>query len=87
MRDIEKGVLLAEFFNADTSKAKKQIMELRRDLDKLLSFDGNLKELKLDKDLHNAAVAAKDLQTKLELATSVDTGKLDLSTLSKSLKK
>lgn len=74
-------------FNADTSKAKKQIMELRRDLDKLLSFDGNLKELKLDKDLHNAAVAAKDLQTKLELATSVDTGKLDLSTLSKSLKK
>lgn len=71
---------------ADTSKAKTEIQNLQKELNKLTSFNGGLKGLNYDKSLYNATAAVKEFQIHLQQATNVDTGKLDLSILSKSLK-
>ena len=70
-------------FTADTSKAKAQIRDLQAELTKLstASTIGNFNNA----DMEKAIFAAKSLQTHLNNAVNVDTGKLDLSRFSKSL--
>ena len=71
-------------FSADTSKAKAQIRDLQTELSKLASAStiGTFNNA----DMEQAIAAAKSLQTHLTNAVNVNTGRLDLSRFSKSLK-
>ena len=74
-------------FNADTGKAKTQIMELQSLLNKI-AYSGTTSNAigGLQKDLHSASEAAKELQFHLNNAFNTSTGNFDLSMLDKSLK-
>lgn len=74
-------------FNADTGKAKMQIMELQSLLSKI-AYQGVTTSStdKLSADLHQASEAAKELQFHLNNAFNATTGNFDLSLLDKSLK-
>lgn len=73
-------------FTADISKAKQQLQDLRKQLDKMLSNTASLKQLGITKQIEEAKIAAASLKTQLEGAINVDTGKLDLGKFSQSLK-
>ena len=73
-------------FNADTGKAKTQIMELQSLLSKIAYTGTTSGTDKLQTDLHAASAAAKELQFHLNNAFNVKTGQFDLSALDKSLK-
>lgn len=74
-------------FNADTSAAKKQIEDLSKSLDKLISPNQKGYELPLTKELVEAQSKVIELKTHLESAMNTNTGKLDLSKFNDSLKK
>ena len=73
-------------FTADTSQVKKQIQELRQSLQDIAKLPGKASSLFDDTDIKNASQAALELQQHLNAAVNVNTGKLDLSRLSTSLK-
>ena len=73
-------------FNADTGKAKTQIMELQSLLSKIAYTGATSGTDKLQTDLHAASEAAKELQFHLNNAFNASTGNFDLSMLDKSLK-
>ena len=67
-------------FEADTSRAKQQIMDLQKSLDNLLS--GSIKEGALngfDTDIAKAQQSILKLKTVLNNSLNMDTGRLDLS--------
>lgn len=77
-------------FNADTGKAKTQIMELQSLLNKI-AYSGTTSSAtggtdKLQTDLRAASEAAKELQFHLNNAFNASTGNFDLSMLDRSLK-
>lgn len=74
-------------FTADTKAAKAQLQSLKSDL-QALSSGANL-DVRADtmsKQLSEASQAARELKAHLEAATNVQTGNLDFTKLSKSLK-
>lgn len=73
-------------FTADTSQAKKSLQELQKSLQDIAKLPGKASSLFDDTDLKNASKAAIELQQHLNAAVNVNTGKLDLSRLSTSLK-
>ena len=73
-------------FQADTSKAKQQIAELSKALQDIVKLPGKSDALFDDRQLNAAAKAAQELQHHLQAAVDVNTGKLDLSRFSTSIK-
>lgn len=74
-------------FTADTSAAKRQIAELQSQLQNIAKMPGTGDLAILDDaTIKNASSAALELQKHLSAAVNVNTGKLDLSRLSTSLK-
>ena len=73
-------------FTADTNKAKAQLKELQQSLQDIAKLPGKASSLFDDTDIKNASKAALELQQHLNAAVNVNTGKLDLSRLSTSLK-
>lgn len=71
---------------ADTSKAKAQLQDLQKTLQSVAKLPGKSSSLFDDTEIKAASKAALELQQHLEKATNVNTGKLDLSRLSSSLK-
>lgn len=76
-------------FTADTSQAKAQIQDLQSQLTKLVTLNkpNNNNGFMMTSELKEAAKAAQDLKNKIQAATDVNTGKLNLDTLSQSLSK
>ena len=70
--------------NADTSKAKKQIADLFKSLDKVQKF--SLDNFDITPDLVNASRAAEELATHLRAATNVNTGQLNLAKFNQSIR-
>lgn len=73
-------------FGADVSKAKAQIAELEKALQSVAKLPGKSTSLFDDKSIKDASQAALELQEHLQRAVNVNTGKLDLSRLSLSIK-
>ena len=73
-------------FTADTEKAKAQIAELYRTLNQVAATSGSSPNLFNTAQLKEGVNAAKELQKHLQSAVDVNTGKLNLSALSASLK-
>ena len=74
-------------FNADTGKARAQIMDLQKSLDQLISSTiKNNNQLGIDKEIKQAIDDATKLKVALQAATDADTGKLNLAKFSESLK-
>ena len=73
-------------FNADTEQAKKKIQELQASLQSVAKMPGAATELFDDASIQKASQAALELERHLAKAVNVDTGKLDLSRFSQSLK-
>jgi hypothetical protein len=73
-------------FDADTQKAKAQINDLMKTLQKVATQAGAAPSIADAQTYKDAIVAAKELQQHLKAATDVNTGKLNLSALSASLK-
>ena len=80
------GVNLA--FTADTDRAKRQLQDLQNQLSKIISQPMQLQinDANMTQKLREASLAAADLKVHLEKATNVDTGTLDFSKLSQSIK-
>ena len=75
-------------FTADTSKAKMQLQELQKTLQKLINDSASGPDsLRFTKDIQEASAAAAQLRVQLQAATNVDTGNLDLSKFQEQLKK
>lgn len=71
--------------NADTSQAKKNLLDLKKTLNEIAAIkvdNGNL-----NKDLQNAIKSAKELQVHINNAFNTKTGNLDISALDMSLKR
>ena len=73
-------------FTADTEKAKAQIAELYKALNQVAATSGSSPNLFNTAQLKEGVNAAKELQKHLQSAVDVNTGKLNLSALSASLK-
>lgn len=73
-------------FTADTEKAKQQIAELYRTLNQVASTSASSPNLFNTAKLKEGINAAKELRNHLQAAVDVNTGKLNLSALSASLK-
>lgn len=73
-------------FNADVSQAKQQIADLQKTLQDIAKLPGNSENLFDDVPIQQASEAALELQQHLQAAVNVDTGNLDLSRFSTSLK-
>ena len=73
-------------FQADTSSAKAQLAELQKLLTAIAKMPGRGGSLFDDTALKNASKAALELQQHLQSAMNVNTGQLDLSRFSTSLK-
>ena len=73
-------------FNANTSQAKAQIQSLSKSLQDIAKMPGNASNLFDDAEIRKASQAAMELQSHLSKAVNIDTGKLDLSRFSSSLK-
>ena len=73
-------------FGADTKEAKKAIMELQKSLQAVAKLPGQSSSLFDDVGINKASKAARELEQHLSKAVNVDTGKLDLSRFSSSLK-
>lgn len=75
-------------FTADTDSAKQNIQSLSQELQNLVTSTSlKTKNFGIDKDLQSATASAAQLKVQLEAAVNTDTGKLDLSKFSDSLKK
>lgn len=77
-------------FNADTSKAKRQLEDLQKQLNQIVNQGATTKRAgyeNITKELQEASQAAASLQAHLQQATNVNTGKLDLGLLNESFKK
>lgn len=75
-------------FTADTNSAKQNIQSLSQELQNLVTSTSlKTKNFGIDKDLQSATASAAQLKVQLEAAVNTDTGKLDLSKFSDSLKK
>lgn len=75
-------------FTADTDSAKQNIQSLSQELQNLVTSTSlKTKNFGIDKDLQLATASAAQLKVQLEAAVNTDTGKLDLSKFSDSLKK
>ena len=74
-------------FNANTAKAKQQILELQSTLDNLIknSATSSSGKLAITKELSEAQVAASKLQTILSQSMNIKTGNLDLTKFSEAL--
>ena len=72
-------------FTANTQQAKAQLKSLQGDLEKLTSMSSI--GVFNNADMEKAITAAKSLQTHLNNAVNVNTGRLDLSRFSKSLQR
>ena len=73
-------------FNADTKQAKADIEALSKALQAIAKMPGNASSLFDDTEIKKASQAALELQQHLSKAVNTDTGKLDLSRFSSSLK-
>lgn len=71
--------------SADTSKAKAQLQDLQNQLTKIINSPTS-NRMDLAKEIREASQAAAELQAHLKNATNVDTGTLDFTKLSNSLK-
>lgn len=71
-------------FRADTSNAKQAIQDLNTQLNKLQNI--NTEGLHINRDIAEAANAAKILQQNLQAAFNVKTGQIDMTKFSTSLK-
>lgn len=74
-------------FTADTSNAKAQLQDLQSQLDKLTKISTSTSGFGLTDSIKQATVAATQLKEQLTAATNVNTGTLDLSKFSESLRK
>ena len=71
-------------FTANTSQAKREVQNLQNTLNNLM---GHKFDINIDADkIHNAITATAELSAHLQKATNIDTGNLDFSKLSQSLK-
>lgn len=74
-------------FTADTNKAKQQLSDLQSQINNLVNRVAiNQFGLGFTKEIQEASAAAVQLKTQLQSATSVNTGKLDLTKFNHSLK-
>jgi TP901 family phage tail tape measure protein len=73
-------------FSADTKQAQQQILDLKKSLQEVGKLPGKATSLFDDAEIKAASQAAVELQQHLSKAVNVNTGKLDLSRLSASLK-
>lgn len=73
-------------FEADTKKAKSQIDEMMRSLQQVNAPKNVISELFNGDDLRKARANVAELETMLKNAVNVDTGRLDLSKLNRSLR-
>ena len=73
-------------FTADTNKAKQQIQALQKALQDVAKMPASAANLFDDSDIRKASEAAMELEQHLQKAVNVNTGKLDLSRFSTSLK-
>lgn len=75
-------------FTADTSKAKAELQDLQRQLTQLTNapVSNSGKGFFLTKEIQEASAAAADLKIKLQQATDINTGKLDLNKFDESLR-
>ena len=73
-------------FNADVSEAKQQIESLSKSLKDIAKMPGNASSLFDDTEIKKASAAALELEQHLSKAVNINTGKLDLSRFSSSLK-
>lgn len=73
-------------FEADTKKAKSQIDEMMRSLQQVNAPKNVISELFSGDDLRKARANVAELETMLKNAVNVDTGRLDLSKLNRSLR-
>ena len=75
-------------FTADTNKAKAELKALRKSLNDLVTGTAlKTPDFKFTKDIQEATRAAAQLRTQLDSAINVDTGNLDLTKFSESMKK
>lgn len=74
-------------FEADTKKAKSQIDEMMRSLQQVNAPKNVMSELFNGDDLRKARQNVAELEIMLKNAVNVDTGRLDLSKLNRSLRK
>lgn len=85
MADKQLNINLA--FTADTAAAKRQLQDLQQSLTSLVqSSSTKTSKLGLTDEIQEAITAVTDLQSKLQQATNVNTGKLDLGQFNQSLK-
>lgn len=82
----DKRVQYTLGFTADTEKAKAQLRDLQNQLTSLItSVNQSSGNGVLSKDIQQASLAAAQLKVQLQEATSVTTGKLDLTKFNQSL--
>lgn len=86
MADQQRKVSL--IFDADASRAKKQIDDLANSLNRVMNISTRSFGVgSVDKELRNAAQSAALLQSQLKEAVNVKTGKLDLAKFNESIKR
>lgn len=73
-------------FTADVSQAKKQLVDLKKQIDDLIKNPVEAQGLGLTKEIRDASLAAATLKEQLNEATNVKTGRLDLGKFNDSLK-
>lgn len=73
-------------FTADVSQAKKQLVDLKKQIDDLIKNPIEAQGLGLTKEIRDASLAAATLKEQLNEATNVKTGQLDLGKFNDSLK-
>ena len=84
---MAKQLNVQMIFEADTTKAKAQLEQLKTTLNNLATGKSlNFKETPINKSLQESINAASQLKTMLESATNASTGKLDLTAFTRSLK-
>lgn len=87
-KGLNKEYTVSLAFTADTDSAKQNIQSLSQELQNLVTSTSlKTKNFGIDKDLQSATASAAQLKVQLEAAVNTDTGKLDLSKFSDSLKK
>ncbi len=73
-------------FTADTSKAKKQLQDLQRQLTQIVNYSKFNNNSQMTENLQKASVAAAELKVHLSKAANVETGSLDFTKLNQSIK-
>lgn len=83
---MAKQLNVALNFTANTEQAKAAIQELQQSLNNIAKMPGQASSLFNDQQIKAASKAALELQQHLSAAVNVNTGKIDLSRFSTSLK-